>query len=278
MYHDGCSHTPIESCCVTISNAMMVMFVMALRPAQIRHVILVHRSTAPAHPVQRPLCPSECVSEFIDGASSSASDCDDGDACNGTETCSDGQCQNGTPLVCDDGNACNGLETCQNGQCQNGTPLNCNDGDACNGTETCSGGQCQAVLHSYVMTVTSVMDSKHVATDSARTGHRSPVMTEMLVTGSRHGTSGCQPGTPLQCNDGNDCNGEEYCSNGQCQNGPPLNCDDGNTCTVDSCLVKPCFRPTTPYLCYCDHEPIDGCCTSDSDCDDGDPCNGSETV
>jgi hypothetical protein len=33
-------------------------------------------------------------------------DCDDGDACNGTETCLAGVCQPGTPLVCDDGNAC----------------------------------------------------------------------------------------------------------------------------------------------------------------------------
>ncbi|OWY63863.1 hypothetical protein B7486_50555, partial [cyanobacterium TDX16] len=33
-------------------------------------------------------------------------DCDDGDACNGAETCVAGTCQPGTPLVCDDGNAC----------------------------------------------------------------------------------------------------------------------------------------------------------------------------
>jgi len=32
---------------------------------------------------------------------------------------------------CDDGEACNGLETCSAGVCQPGTPLDCDDGDAC---------------------------------------------------------------------------------------------------------------------------------------------------
>lgn len=38
----------------------------------------------------------------------------------------------GAPLVCDDGNACNGAETCDPGLgCQAGTPLDCDDGNAC---------------------------------------------------------------------------------------------------------------------------------------------------
>ncbi|MBW1785062.1 MAG: hypothetical protein JRK53_00365 [Deltaproteobacteria bacterium] len=37
---------------------------------------------------------------------SSDAECDDGDACNGLETCSAGVCQPGTPLDCDDGDAC----------------------------------------------------------------------------------------------------------------------------------------------------------------------------
>lgn len=40
---------------------------------------------------------------------------------------------------CDDGNVCNGIETCVSTFCQAGTPLNCpSDGNACNGTEICS--------------------------------------------------------------------------------------------------------------------------------------------
>ncbi|HLK09879.1 MAG TPA: hypothetical protein VKW76_00700 [Candidatus Binatia bacterium] len=40
--------------------------------------------------------------------------CDDGDVCNGRETCdvATGACSPGTPLACDDGDACDGVETC----------------------------------------------------------------------------------------------------------------------------------------------------------------------
>src|SRR5207244_3764436 len=56
--------------------------------------------------------------------------------CNGA-TCGDDGC-GGSCGTCDDGNACNGVETCgPNRICIPGTPLNCNDGNACNGFETC---------------------------------------------------------------------------------------------------------------------------------------------
>ncbi|MCB9850930.1 MAG: hypothetical protein H6817_09540 [Phycisphaerales bacterium] len=42
-------------------------------------------------------------------------DCDDGDACNGAETCNVGTCALGTPLTCDDAIFCNGIESCDSG-------------------------------------------------------------------------------------------------------------------------------------------------------------------
>jgi hypothetical protein len=41
-------------------------------------------------------------------------ECDDGDACTGSEVCNPtiGTCNSGTPPVCDDGQICNGIETC----------------------------------------------------------------------------------------------------------------------------------------------------------------------
>jgi subtilisin family serine protease len=63
--------------------------------------------------------------------------CDDGDPCNGTETCEPGTgaCVAGTPLPdgapCPDGNVCNGDETCLGAVCQPGQPLACRDADAC---------------------------------------------------------------------------------------------------------------------------------------------------
>jgi hypothetical protein len=67
--------------------------------------------------------------------------CDDGDPCNGVETCQGG-CVSGVPLRCDDGDPCNGVETCRTGQgCVAGAPPVCDDGDGCNGLETCQPGR-----------------------------------------------------------------------------------------------------------------------------------------
>ncbi len=90
-------------------------------------------------------------------------DCDDGDRCNGLETCVASQCVAGIPLACNDGEYCNGLETCDPvSGCQAGTPpcpeTECNhcqegtdscfdpagtpcsdDGQYCTGTEACDG-------------------------------------------------------------------------------------------------------------------------------------------
>jgi hypothetical protein len=59
--------------------------------------------------------------------------CDDGNACNGAETCSPATgCVAGTALTCDDGNVCNGVETCSPATgCVAGTALTCNDGNVC---------------------------------------------------------------------------------------------------------------------------------------------------
>ena len=60
------------------------------------------------------------------GGCTSDGECDDGDACNGAETCVSGSCQNGTPPACQNGDGC-----CPSG-CTSG-----NDDD-CSG---CTGGQ-----------------------------------------------------------------------------------------------------------------------------------------
>jgi len=65
-------------------------------------------------------------------------DCDDANACTADACDAALGCEH-VPISCDDGNGCNGVETCvpANG-CVAGTPLSCNDGDACNGVETCN--------------------------------------------------------------------------------------------------------------------------------------------
>jgi len=66
--------------------------------------------------------------------------CDDGNVCNGEETCNpQNGCVGGTPLVCNDNNVCNGVETCnsQSG-CVRGVPLDCDDGNPCT-DDSCDG-------------------------------------------------------------------------------------------------------------------------------------------
>jgi hypothetical protein len=65
---------------------------------------------------------------LLDGAS-----CDPGDG--GYGLCSEGLCQPGNCILdadCDDGDACNGLETCSsNGLCVSGAPLSCGEPTQC---------------------------------------------------------------------------------------------------------------------------------------------------
>jgi len=112
--------------------------------------------------------PGQCTCRCASDA-----DCNDGDKCNGEETCQGGVCVIGLPLECDDqnpctrdcdatrgcvnepvadgtacndGNACTTGDSCQNGTCTAGPPVldgsSCNDGDTCTVGETCQAGTC----------------------------------------------------------------------------------------------------------------------------------------
>jgi hypothetical protein len=69
-------------------------------------------------------------------------DCNNGDYCDGVETCNAGTCQAGTAVVCSDGLWCNGTETCNEttDSCDAGTAPVCDDGLFCTGTESCNEG------------------------------------------------------------------------------------------------------------------------------------------
>ena len=65
----------------------------------------------------------------LGGACTIDPECDDGNVCNGAETCASGACQPGTAVPngasCSDQNVCNGAETCQGGACYPGYPQIC---------------------------------------------------------------------------------------------------------------------------------------------------------
>ena len=72
--------------------------------------------------------------------------CNDGNPCNGVETCRSGVCAAGTPLNCDDANpcttdACDPTTGCQHRPSADG--ITCSDGNICMVGDTCNSGVCQ---------------------------------------------------------------------------------------------------------------------------------------
>ena len=89
------------------------------------------------------------VAEFLDpqgGGCSSDAECDDGDPCNGAETCVGGSCQAGNPPPCQNGDGCcpSGCTPANDDDCSScaGHNAPCNDNaDCCSGTCR-SNGKC----------------------------------------------------------------------------------------------------------------------------------------
>ncbi len=134
---------------------------------------------------------------------------------------------------CNDGAYCNGTEICNAGTCQAGTPVDCDDGVSCT-DDSCNEG-------------TDICDN--------------------LANNAN-------------CTDPLFCNGVETCDLAlDCQPGTPVDCNDGVGCTDDSC---------NEGTDSCDNVANDGLCTDDglfctgtefcdpsADClSTGDPCSG----
>ncbi len=236
-----------------------------------------------------------------------ANACDDGNACTSADACSGGACS-GTPVVCNDGNPCtddscnpatgcvftnNVLpcaddgNSCTNDVCGGGActhPFNtdpCNDGNACTLFDTCSGGSCLGVFP-------LICDDENICTDDScdpQTGCIFPPNSapcddfNACTIGDTCGGGFCQPGSPLNCDDGLFCNGMETCDPLLgCLFGMPPDCDDLISCTIDECdeNTDSCTHQANDAACN------DGvCCTFDvcdaqADCmstlddDDGD--------
>lgn len=88
----------------------------------------------------------------------------------------------------------------------------------------------------------------------------------------------CAPGVPVSCSDGNDCNGLERCAviNGQavCQPGAGQACDDNNPCTTDSCdTAFGCIHTPVRDGLVCDDHSL---CTVNDQCVSG-QCTGTVT-
>jgi hypothetical protein len=139
---------------------------------------------------------------------------------------------------CDNGFFCDGAEICFTGTCLPGTPPDCDDGVGCT-VDTCD----------------ELNDACVNTPDDA------------------------------SCDDNNVCTGSETCDPvNDCQPGTPLDCDDGQLCTTDSCApLTGCDNAAVECPAGEQCDPADGICkappgcTVDADCDDTLFCNGAET-
>jgi cysteine-rich repeat protein len=175
-------------------------------------------------------------------------DCNDGNPCNGTERCDAHLCARGLPLA--DGAACTGgtcrARLCAPAGCGNGT---LDPGEECDDNNRVAGDGCEA----------NCLFSCHVDAD---------------------------------CSDGNPCNGTETCgSNHVCATTAPLAdgtlCGGGKICRGKLCALASCGDRIVEAPEECDDGNVvagDGCendcnftCSLDRQCDDLDPCDGTET-
>jgi len=188
-----------------------------------------------------------------------ASDCDDGEPCNGDETCEHGLCVSGTPPS--DGTPCTrdsvaGL--CRAGLC---APVTCPDGHVDPGEECDDGGSvpgdgCEPDCRFTCDTDSECADDNPCTVDRCRGNDAGKICTHPAVS---DGTA---------CDDGNPCTVGDTCHGGSCTPNGRMSCDDSDPCTADRC--DPSESSGTPaYPCVHDSLPR---CYVDSDEDGyGDP-------
>ncbi len=254
--------------------------------------------------------PGTCVGGTCIYQPNTGASCDDGTFCNGSDTCNSGNCEHS-------GNPCSGAdqdadcsESCDESadSCTAPDPngSSCNDDDACTADDTCNGqgdclgdpftcdspaqceespGSCNGTNCDYSPSTGDACDDGNACTTadtcSAGTCIGSSIDCDdgLFCTGVETcvPATGCEPGAPIDPNDGVDCtadtcdeandivlndpqdsycddadicNGEELCDAiSDCQAGGPLNCDDGDPCTADSC----------DGVTGCAHVPISDC-------------------
>lgn len=179
--------------------------------------------------------------------------CSDGDACTQVDGCQDGACLGTKPLLCAALDACHDAGACnaKNGSCSNPNKPNgvsCSDGNACSLGDACAEGVCAP----QSQVVCTALDGCHaLGTCDPQTGSCSNPL-------KPDGAS---------CNDALTCSTGDACLAGKCR-GATLICNDGVACTVDSCSEQLGGCTTNSAACAC---------ATSADCDDKNPCNGTET-
>ena len=184
----------------------------------------------------------------------------------------DGSCVPVGAVSCpDDGNVCNGPESCNpaTGGCVSGPPLaggsDCEDHTFCNGTDTCdAAGHCS--VHSGDPCPGTPCNTCQEAAPGCFDPPGTPCQADdsLCTVDQCTGSGGCVQVSTLSCpDDGNVCNGPESCDPAAgCVSGPPPvpacaacgdgvidvdeDCDVGGTCIGGAAAGTPCFVNGTP--------------------------------
>jgi len=193
-------------------------------------------------------------------------DCDDGEYCNGLETCNtgDGTCQPGTPVDCNDGFDCT-IDFCNEttDSCDN-VPDDgfCDNGQFCDGSETCVPTDPGSGPDGCLAGTAPDCTDAYACTDDS-------------CDPAANGGAGACVSTPNDsfCDNGQFCDGAETCVPADpgagvdgCLAGTAPDCTDAYDCTHDSC--DPAANGAT------------GACVNtpnDLLCDNGQFCDGAET-
>lgn len=230
----GCTHTGVAGCCFTDGDCV----------------------DADACTVNERCVGGTCTSD--------ARNCLDGNLCT-TDGCDpDGGCTN-TPLIdgssCTDSNMCDGAETCTAGGCLAGQPPNCDDANFCTQDGCVNATGCQHTpIASCCNTNGQCADADQCTINERCTAaHTCASDVRPCVDGNVCTTDVCNPSVGCvftqtsgpSCNDGNACTAPDACSGGSCV-GTPVQCEDGDWCDGrESCdaLSGACIEASGALAC-----------------------------
>ncbi|MBM4342336.1 MAG: hypothetical protein FJ100_03040 [Deltaproteobacteria bacterium] len=213
---------------------------------------------------------------------------DDGNPCT-DEKCANNTCSsvaNGDP--CDDGNPCTQKDVCKDKACGGGEDIKCDDKNPCTDDlcDKTTNGTCKFTNNTATCSDDSACTTKDVCQSGVCVG--TPVVCD---DGNQCTLDACDDATgkcassPLAddtlCDDNSVCTQKDACKAGKCA-GTNLNCDDGNPCTDDKCDAKVgCSSTANTAKCedgnkctvgdVCKDKVCAPSTTLDK-CDDGNPC------
>lgn len=210
------------------------------------------------------LCEPEfgvCVPQFVNAGAP----CSDGDPCTHEDACAGGVCAS-SALQCDDENPCT-IDTCDlgTGGCsfQLDVDGECDDGDACTAADHCLAGKCVGLIATPCSDGSECTDDLcdvdfgcfNVLNEAICEDGDACTQQDQCINGN------CIAGTQASCDDDNFCTIDACDTAFGCTH-PPLNCSDGDLCNgVESCDPILGCVPSDPPICA-DSDP----CTQDA-CD-----------